>query len=151
LRAALVHLGGSVTQLRETHREQWGLPWLESIFQDLRYGLRQLRRNPGFTAVAVITLGLGIGANTAVFSVVNSVLLRQIAYPQASRLVWLTNYDLYFKHDDYGPLGDCRIWKEQARSFKSMTAHGNQDLTLKTDRGGRARENTIYRWRFLED
>jgi predicted permease len=126
---------GNALLLREKSRDPWGFRWLETLLQDLRYGLRQLRRNPGFAAVAIITLALGIGANTAVFSVVDSVLLRQISYRDASRLVWLTNYDLYFKQDDYGPLGDYRIWKKQARSFESMTAYGNEDLTLMTDRG----------------
>jgi hypothetical protein len=118
-------------QLRETYRELWGLPWLETLLQDIRYGLRQLRRNPGFTAVAVLTLALGLGANTAIFSVVNTVLLRPLPYRDADRLVtvWSYNRSRGFNTDLVSPL-DFGDWKSQNQVFESMAASTEAEYTL---------------------
>ena len=89
-RAARIALGGR-EQIKEAVREQRGLPFLESLIADVRFGLRMLRKSPGFTCVAILTLALGIGANTAIFSVVNGILLEPLPYAGSSRLLRIAN------------------------------------------------------------
>jgi len=85
---ALRELGG-LDQIKEACRDTRRVNWIESFVQDIRYGLRQLRRNPGFTATAILTLGLGVGANAALFSVANTLFLRPLPVPDAGQLVVL--------------------------------------------------------------
>jgi predicted permease len=87
--AALRRFGG-VEQVKEVYREQRGLPMIETLFQDVRYGVRMLAKNPGFTATVVITLALGIGANTAIFSLANALLFKDLPVRNPSQLVILT-------------------------------------------------------------
>ncbi len=85
-RMALAH-GGGVTEVHDAYRDQRGLPLLENLLQDIRYGARTLRRSPGFTAVIVLMLALGIGANTAIFTLIDAVVVRSLPVPHAEQLV----------------------------------------------------------------
>ncbi len=89
-RAAVIRVGGQ-TSMQEQHREARGLPALETFLQDLRYGVRTLRRDPGFTVFAVLIVGLGVGASSTIFSVVNTLLLQPLPFADADRLVWVAN------------------------------------------------------------
>src|SRR5262245_31152123 len=96
---------------------------MNALLQDLRYGLRMLLKAPGVTGIAVLTLALGIGANTAIFSVVNAVLLRPLPYPQADRMV-LTSRSNPSKGWDRTPVSppDFSDWRTQSRSFEALVA-----------------------------
>ncbi|HEX5413617.1 MAG TPA: ABC transporter permease [Terriglobia bacterium] len=85
---------GNVPLVKDVTRDMWGWRWLETLLQDVRYGLRQIRRNPGFTITAVLTLALGIGATTAVFSILDNVLIRPWPYRNADRLTRFMIHDL---------------------------------------------------------
>jgi len=132
-RAAARRAFGNVTSTQEKARESWQFPRLETILQDIRYGLRGIRKSPSFSLVVILTLALGIGANTAIFSVVYSVLLRPLPYPHGERLVWLGESTakasgisitwINFEH-----------WRHDNDSFENMAAFAGEDLTL-TGRG----------------
>ncbi|HEV2388307.1 MAG TPA: ABC transporter permease [Candidatus Acidoferrales bacterium] len=119
-RQALIKLGG-LEQAKELHRERRGIPALETLWQDLCYGLRTLRKTPGFTLAAVLTLGLGIGVNTAIFSVVNAALVRPLPYKDASRLILLRETNQRVGDVSVAYL-DFLDWSRQSRSFAAMAA-----------------------------
>jgi predicted permease len=112
-------------------RAQRAIPAVESAMQDIRYGLRQLRRNPTFAWTAVITLGLGIGATTAIFSAVYALLIRPLPYPAPDRLVFIYQHT---KYDDVAPLLDQDFFAGQSalKSFESVAGYpgeGDENLT----------------------
>jgi putative ABC transport system permease protein len=121
-RYAALRAFGGVEQKKEECRDADRLRWIEDLIQDVRYGLRQLRRNPGFTAVAVITLALGIGANTAIFSVVDGVLLAPLPYAQPNRLVAIWESNLHYGWHVWISYLNFRDWQRDARAFRSVAA-----------------------------
>jgi len=126
---------GGVERTKEEYREQRGVLMLEKLAQDVRYGVRQLRRSPGFTLVAVLTLALGVGANTAIFSAVYAVLLKPLPFPNAGQLVRL------FEANGRAGIGgsgcsylEFREWQRQSHLFSGMAAVAAHELNL-TGRG----------------
>jgi len=120
-RYAALRQFGNVASIQEQAREARGWVWLEGIAKDIRHAVRALGKNPVFTAIALLTLALGIGANTALFSVINSVLLRPLPFPDANRLtvIWETNVQQGIKRD--GPAGpNFYDWREQTQLFQDL-------------------------------
>ncbi|MGA9885460.1 MAG: ABC transporter permease [Candidatus Acidiferrales bacterium] len=136
-RQALIKLGG-IEQTKEVYRDRRGLPWIESLLQDVRFGLRMLRKNPGFTTVAILTLALGIGANTAIFSVVSKVLIDPMPYPDANRIVMLrrtfsqgSNFYVTTSIPKY------MVWRQQTQVFESAALFDSGPLGLNITGGNR--------------
>jgi putative ABC transport system permease protein len=124
-RTALIELGG-VEQVKEQVREVRIGAFLETLVNDARLGFRMLRKEPSFTAVAILTLALGIGANTAVFNVVRSVLLNPLPYSDPDRLVSITESfpGLPSTLADLVPIPDYLHWRDQNRVFQTLAAYG---------------------------
>ena len=136
-RQALIKLGG-MEQTKESYREQRGVPFTDALVQDVRYGLRMLRKSPAFTIVAVLTLALGIGANTAIFSVVDGVVLRPLPYPDSNRIVYLGWQDKQNFIPDLN-VPELAFIRDHATSFTSVAGfQGVSDKQLT--------EGTSKRW-----
>ena len=133
--AARRRFGGVTTLQREKSHMAWGWEWFENLVQDVRYGLRMLHKNPSFASIAILTLALGIGANTAIFSIVDAVLLRPLPYSQPDRLVFLIEQRLREVRDISISLPDFEDWRAMNTvTFDSIGAYRLANVVM-TGRG----------------
>ena len=133
-RYAAARAFGNGMAMSERGREAWGWRWLEDFVGDLKFGARMLRKNPGFAATAILTLALGIGANTAIFSVVNTVLLQPLPYRDPGRLVWADAFDPRM-NDDAVANPEFTNWALNNHTFEKMGAMGMGGPMTLTQRG----------------
>ena len=147
-RAAARRDFGAIEPMKETYRDRRAFAWLRDAGQDLRFGLRLLPRHPGFAAGIILTLALGIGMVTAVFTVFNAVVLRPLPMPQADRLVSISTTGREAGPQFlFGP--DFVEWRSQTRTFDRMVAYGADDETVVAPRGaarGRIADVTEDYW-----
>ncbi|MGO8789524.1 MAG: ADOP family duplicated permease [Terriglobia bacterium] len=115
---------GNVASVQDTCREMWGWTFVESVWQDVRFGLRQLGRSPGFTVVAVLTLALGIGANTAVFSLINAALLKMLPVRNPQELVQFFEIHPLIKNGSFS-YPAFQLFQEKTQDFSSIIAFAN--------------------------
>ena len=128
-RAAAQRELGNAAMIQDVTHDQWAWTWLENLLQDVRYGARTLRKSQGFAAVAIFTLALGIGANTALFSVVNGVLLKPLPYPQANQLVGLWWDRTPGQHSSI-PYLNFLDWQKQSTVFSSVGAYLQDNMIV---------------------
>src|SRR3954467_15772231 len=128
-RAAILSFG-NFDAMRDAAYGVRGGGLMETLLQDIRYGARVLARHKGFTAVAVLTLALGIGANTAIFSVVNELLLRPLPYRDAERVMMLWEVTPEGRHQNTTSRANFMGWREQSQSFEAIAAFSDQRANL---------------------
>jgi putative ABC transport system permease protein len=142
---------GNVVQISEATRTAWGWTKAEQWVQDLRYGVRNLRKSVSFTVVSVLTLSLGIGATTAIFSIVNAALLRPLPYPNPDRLVSVFSVNP-------APNGglwvvspaDFRDWREESRSFENLAAFSGDGISFWLSERPETIPSSRVTWNFFE-
>src|ERR1035441_7214299 len=127
-RAAARRHFGNTTHVTESARDAWGFMSLENLLRDVRYGFRAMRRSPAFSLVVILTFALGVGVNTAIFSVVNSVLLKPLPYPDSERLVRLGEANT--KADFSVTWGNFNYWLDDNHTFDDMAAFQFTGRTL---------------------
>src|SRR3984957_15186101 len=120
---------GNIALVEHVTRDQWRGRWLDEFLQDIRFAVRTLRKSPGFTIVAILTLALGIGANTSLFSVVNAVLLNPVPYPHPEQLVMLHESKPNFRTGSIS-YPNFRDWRHDNHSFSSMAVNRGTSFTL---------------------
>ena len=130
-RSALRQFGNLARYSAQMHNV-WVPDWLEQTLQDLRHSTRSLRVNLGFVLVVIATLSIAIGMNTAVFSLVEAIMIRPLPYPSAKRLVWIAEYTRDFEpeRDNRIPRNDYLKLSSRVTTLKSIASYGNQDLAL---------------------
>jgi len=142
---------GNVRLTQDEGRGVWRWIGLEDFFHDVRYGLRQLRRSPGFTTVAVLTLALGIGANTAIFSYVDAWLIKPLPYPAADRLMVLRQHDTKrgWTSNGFATPGDFYDLGRKSKSFEAVTAWAGWNFNLTGDGDPTFVEGGRVSWNFF--
>jgi MacB-like periplasmic core domain len=138
-RSAALRKFGNPTCVAEDTWSVWRAAWIDRLLQDVRYAWRTLSRSPGFAAVAILTLALGIGMNAVVFAVVNTVLINPLPYPNSDRLIWLSEGSERVKFDAVRA-ADYFDWKARSHSFEKIVPYDYSRATMifgsKTDRVG---------------
>jgi len=125
---------GNVALVAEVTRAKWGFTWLEQALRDLRYAARSFARSPLFSAIVIVTLAAGIGSSTAIFSLLDGILLRALPFPQSDRLMMLWEVPPETQKPNVVVLNNFVAWKERGHSFQSMAAFESKPMNLLGDK-----------------
>src|SRR5215831_12900134 len=132
-RQAALRQFGNVGLVTEVTRDQWGFTWFEQALDDIRYASRSFARTPLFSSIVVITLALGIGSSTTIFSLLNGILLHALPFPESNRLVMLWELTPETRKPNVVNLGNFVAWRERNHSFESMAAFVSLPMNLLSD------------------